>query len=113
MQKKIGCKKIFKTYNVYSRKYLRSNQINYIHLNALRKAFLDCDESGDRRGIISKRDFLLKIGEDGFKFPLEFLIYFIHDIQVDVTDKSEEAKVSYENVKTIIDIFSNSPFFEK
>jgi len=79
----------------------------------LRKAFLDCDESGDRRGIISKRDFLLKIGEDGFKFPLEFLIYFIHDIQVDVTDKSEEAKVSYENVKTIIDIFSNSPFFEK
>jgi len=67
----------------------------------------------ERRGIISKRDFLFKIADDGFRFPLDFLLQFIVDIQVDPTDTSEDAKVSYENVKTIIDVFSNSPFFLK
>lgn len=46
----------------------------------MRKAFLDCDESGDRRGIITKRDFLFKIAEANFKFPLEFLMQFVSDI---------------------------------
>lgn len=64
-------------------------------------------------GIISKRDFLIKMAEDGFQFPLEFLILFIQDIQVDPNDFSEDAKVSYENAKTIIDIFSNTPTFLK
>lgn len=62
---------------------------------------------------MSKRDFLLKVAEEGFKVPLEFLIYFINDIQVDPMDPTEEAKLSYENVKTIIDIYSNSPSFTK
>jgi hypothetical protein len=63
--------------------------------------------------VISKKDFLVKIAEEGYKFPLEFLIQFIADIQVDPSDISEDAKVTYENLKTIIDIFSNSPFFFK
>ena len=56
---------------------------------------------------------MIKIAEDGFQFPLEFLILFIQDIQLDPSDISEDAKVSYENAKTIIDIFSNSPCFLK
>ncbi len=55
----------------------------------------------------------MKIADEGYKFPLEFLIQFIADIQVDTHDQTEDATVSYENVKTIIDIFSNSPFFLK
>ena len=47
------------------------------------------------------------------RFPLEFMIHFLHDIQTDTNDGSEEAKISYENVKTIIDIYSNSPFIIK
>jgi hypothetical protein len=55
----------------------------------------------------------MKIADQGYKFPLEFLIQFIADIQVDHNDLSEDAMISYENVKTVIDIFSNSPFFLK
>ena len=53
------------------------------------------------------------MSEDGFSLPLEFLIYFIQDVQLDSNDLSEEAKLSFENVKTIIDIFNQSPCFEK
>ncbi len=74
---------------------------------------MDADENGDQQGIISKKDFLIKVAEDGFQFPLEFLILFIQDISLDPSDMSEDAKVSYENAKTIIDIFSNSPCFLK
>lgn len=56
---------------------------------------------------------MIKMSEDGFQFPLEFLILFIQDIQLDPNDFSEDAKVSYENAKTIIDIFSNTPTFLK
>lgn len=86
------------------------NKITFNHLNQMRKTFLDCDESGSQSGIISKRTFFMKIAEEGLHFPLEFLIHFMHDIQVDSNDGSEEAKVSYENVITVIDIFSNSPY---
>lgn len=55
----------------------------------------------------------MKIADDGYRFPLEFLIQFISDIQTDPNDMTEDAKVSYDNVKTIIDIFSNCPFFLK
>lgn len=41
---------------------------------------MDADENGEQLGIISKRDFLIKMAEDGFQFPLEFLIMFIQDI---------------------------------
>jgi hypothetical protein len=75
-------------------------------LNAIRRAFLDIDENGEKLGIISKREFLLKVSDDGFSLPLEFLIYFIQDVQLDSNDLSEEAKLSFENVKTIIDIFN-------
>ena len=92
---------------------MKANKINYSHLNAIRRAFMDADENGDNLGVISKRDFLVKVAEDGFQFPLEFLIVFINDIQVNPSDYSEEAKVSYENAKAIIDIFSNSPAFLK
>jgi hypothetical protein len=74
---------------------------------------MDADENGENLGVISKRDFLVKVAEDGFQFPLEFLILFIQDIQLDPNDFSEDAKVSYENAKTIIDIFSNTPTFLK
>lgn len=74
---------------------------------------MDADENGDNLGLVPKRDFLIKVAEDGFQFPLEFLILFLSDIQVDPSDFSEDAKVSYENAKTIIDIFSNSPAFLK
>jgi hypothetical protein len=97
----------------YSRQYFKANKINYSHLNAIRRAFLDVDENGEKLGIISKREFLLKVSEDGFSLPLEFLIYFIQDVQLDSNDLSEEAKLSFENVKTIIDIFNQSPCFEK
>lgn len=53
------------------------------------------------------------MAEDGFQFPLEFLFLFIQDVQIDPSDFSEDAKVSYENAKTIIDIFSNTPTFSK
>jgi hypothetical protein len=51
---------------LYSRQYLKGNKINYSHLNAVRRVFLDVDESGEKLGIISKREFLLKIAEEGF-----------------------------------------------
>jgi hypothetical protein len=75
----------------FSRQYFKANKINYSHLNAIRRAFLDVDENGEKLGVISKR---------------EFLIYFIQDVQLDSNDLSEEAKLSFENVKTIIDIFN-------
>jgi len=40
--------------------------MSYSHLNAIRRAFLDVDENGENLGIISKREFLLKVAEDGF-----------------------------------------------
>ena len=49
-----------------SRQYLRSNKINYSHLNAVRRVFLDADENGEKLGIISKREFLIKISDEGF-----------------------------------------------
>ena len=55
---------------------MKANKINYSHLNAVRRAFLDVDENGEKLGLISKRDFLIKVAEEGFQFPLEFLIYF-------------------------------------
>jgi hypothetical protein len=85
---------------------MKANKINYSHLNLVRRAFLDIDESGDKLGMISKREFLVKLGEDGYQLPLEFLIYFIQDVQVDPSDVSEDAKLSFENVKTMIDIFN-------
>lgn len=92
---------------------MRNNKVTYAHLNALRKVFLDIDESGDRKGLISKHDFLVKILEEGFQFPLDFLINILSDIQVDPNDRSENALVSYDNVKTVIDVFSMSPSFQK
>jgi hypothetical protein len=92
---------------------MRLNKITYSHLNAIRRIFLDADENGDHLGLISKREFLIKASDEGFQFPLEFLIYFIQDIQTDPKDMSEDAKVSFENVKTIIDIFNMSPCFTK
>ena len=52
--------------SIYSRQYLKGNKINYNHLNAVRRVFLDADENGEKLGIISKREFLLKIAEEGF-----------------------------------------------
>jgi hypothetical protein len=46
----------------------------------MRRVFLNIDENGEKLGIITKREFLLKIAEEGFSFPLEFLIYFTQDI---------------------------------
>jgi hypothetical protein len=45
---------------------LKANKINYSHLNAVRRVFLDADENGEKLGVISKREFLLKIAEEGF-----------------------------------------------
>ena len=53
-------------FHLYSRQYLKGNKINYSHLNAVRRVFLDVDENGEKLGVISKRDFLLKIAEEGF-----------------------------------------------
>ena len=58
----------------HSRKYLRSSKISFAHLNQLRRAFMDCDENGKQRGVISKREFLLKIADEGSRFPLDFLV---------------------------------------
>lgn len=85
---------------------MRVNKINYSHLNAIRRVFLNCDENGDKLGLISKREFLLKVAEEGFSFPLEFLIYFIQDIQVDPNDMTEDAKLCFENAKTVMEIFN-------
>jgi hypothetical protein len=61
----IECKiKCFKF--LYSRQYMRANKINYSHLNAVRRVFLDADENGDNLGLISKREFFIKIAEEGF-----------------------------------------------
>lgn len=84
-----------------------------MHFNGLKKAFIECDESGERKGIISKKDYLMKIAEDSLKFPLDFLICFIHDIQLDPFDFSDNASIDYENLKTIYDIFINSSAFNK
>lgn len=67
---------------------------------------MDVDENGEKLGIITKREFLMKVAEDGFNLPLEFLIYFIQDVQLEPSDMSEDAKLSFENVKTIIEIFN-------
>jgi hypothetical protein len=45
---------------------MRANNINYSHLNAVRRVFLDADENGDNLGLISKREFFIKIAEEGF-----------------------------------------------
>ena len=92
---------------------MKASRVSYIHLNALRRAFLDCDTDGEHHGIISKRDFLIKVADEGFQVPLEFLICFLEDIQLDPSDQSEDAKVSYERLKTIIDVYNNTPAFLK
>lgn len=45
---------------------MRTNKINYSHLNTIRRIFLDADENGDQMGLISKREFLIKASEEGF-----------------------------------------------
>ena len=45
---------------------MKVNKINYSHLNVVRRAFLDVDENGEKLGIITKREYLMKLAEDGF-----------------------------------------------
>jgi hypothetical protein len=80
MQTVRECNSFFFVTVYYSRQYMKANKINYSHLNVARRAFLDVDENGEKMGLITKREFLMKIAEDGFVLPLEFLIYFTQDI---------------------------------
>ena len=79
-QRRSACKFIYAIKTLVSRGYLRTNRITHTHLEQLRRAFLDCDESGLANGIISKRAFLIQIAQENLKFPLEFMIHLLHDI---------------------------------
>jgi hypothetical protein len=62
-------------FNSYSRRYMKDNEVDIMHLNAINGAFLDCDE--DRIGVISKRALLMRIAELNLQFPVDFLFNLI------------------------------------
>ncbi|CDW82666.1 ef hand family protein [Stylonychia lemnae] len=93
------------------RKYMKENDVDIMHLNAIDGAFLDCDE--ERAGTITKKALLEKIAENNLQFPADFLFNLIQDMQEDSDDSSENAMLKYESLKQIIEIYNNAPIFLK
>ena len=75
----------------FSRQYFKANKINYSHLNAIRRAFLDVDENGEKLGVISKREFLLKVSED-VRSSLRFWRYGGGGAWAEATTSAAEAQ---------------------
>ena len=69
---------------VNSRKYMKENGVDIMHLHAISSVFLDCDEQ--RTGIVTKKQLLLQIHEQNMKFPADFLFNLISDIQENPED---------------------------
>lgn len=45
------------------------------------------------------------------QFPFDFLFNLMADMQLKSDDTSEEAQLSYENLKNITEIYNNCPIF--
>ena len=90
---------------------MKESEVDIMHLNSINGVFLDCDEEGS--GVITKKQFILKIAEENLSFPAEFLFNLIQDLQADSNDLNEDAILTYENLKCIIEIYNNCPIFLK
>lgn len=90
---------------------MKDNDVDIMHLNAINGAFLDCDE--DRVGVITKKNLLLKIAELHLQFPADFLFNLIQDLQENPDEANEETRLRYDNLKNIMEIYSNCPLFLK
>ena len=88
---------------------MKDNNVDIMHLNAIQSVFLDCDQ--DRTGLITKKEFLMTIAEQNLQFPFDFLFNLMADMQLKSDDTSEEAQLSYENLKNITEIYNNCPIF--
>ena len=90
---------------------MKENEVDISHLNAISGAFLDCDET--RTGMITKKQLFEQILEQNLQFPPDFLFNLVQDMQVNSEDESDEALLSYSNLRNIIEIYSNLPLFLK
>jgi hypothetical protein len=68
---------------------MKENNVDIMHLNAINSVFLDCDL--ERQGLITKKSFLLHIADQKLQFPWGFLDPLMEDMQLDATDKTEDA----------------------
>ena len=55
------CKLLLDYLIIHSRKYMKESNIDIMHLNEINSVFLDCDE--ERKGVITKKSFILQIAE--------------------------------------------------
>lgn len=88
---------------------MKENNVDIMHLNAIQSVFLDCDQ--ERTGLVAKKDLLSTIAEQNLQFPFDFLFNLLGDMQENADDTSEDALLSYENLKNIIEIYNNCPLF--
>ena len=88
---------------------MKENNVDIMHLNAIQSVFLDCDQ--ERAGLVSKKAFLTTVAEQNLQFPFDFLFSLMGDMQEHADDASEDALLSYENLKNIIEIYNNCPLF--
>lgn len=58
--------------------YMRGNNVDISHLNAIKSSFLNCDENG--QGTISKLALFKELEENHQKFPKAFLVNLVKDI---------------------------------
>lgn len=90
---------------------MKDNEVDIMHLNVINSVFLDCDD--ERTGLITKKQFLMKVSEDNLQFPADFLFNLISDMQADSADFSEDAILKFENLKNLIEIYNNCPIYLK
>lgn len=88
---------------------MKENEVDIMHLNAIKSAFIDCDE--ERTGSITKAELIQQIADLNLKFPAQFLFELMYDMQHDPTDCSENASINLEHLKNIIEIYNNCPLF--
>jgi len=91
--------------------YMKANQADIQHLYAIKNAFLEADE--ERCGRITKKQLMEAILETKRKFPIGFMASVMEDMQEDLQDGTENANLIFENLKDIIEVYSNCPLFMK
>ena len=70
---------------------------------------MNCEFADEDNGYIRKSDLLSALHELNFSFPRNFLQSVIEDIQLDPSDKSSLALLSYQKLSTLIDLYSQCP----
>eukprot|EP00347_Sterkiella_histriomuscorum_P007996 403346767 len=91
----------------YIRKYLKKDNIDIRHLNDIKSAFLSCQQIN--LGQTKKSDLLIKLYKMNLKFPQEFFLQLLKTIQEDLSDTSDDAILSYNRLRAVMDVYISCP----